>query len=183
MKTVKNKKKRKSFFSNVSLPNNLLNTKINISNSKIINYTDIDNTSNNKVNQNNSQNNDKILLNQTIIYKNCDNSNNDLSKNGLLQKIKTQPMENIKSSAYKINNSRMRTERMKMYIFFFCYNKKLYNKIFRNKNSNIIHWYYMHLVQTDRYLELIKFKLLILLFCFIQSLTIKVLLLLKIALL
>ena len=156
MKTVKNKKKRKSFFSNVSLPNNLLNTKINISNSKIINYTDIDNTSNNKDNQNNSQNNDKILLNQTIIYKNCDNSNNDLSKNGLLQKIKTQPMENIKSSAYKINNSRMRTERMKMYIFFFCYNKKLYNKIFRNKNSNIIHWYYMHLVQTDRYLELIK---------------------------
>ena len=50
----------------------------------------------------------------------------------------------------------MSSERIKMYIFFFCYDKKLYNKIFKNKNSNIIHWYYMHLVQTDRYLELIK---------------------------
>ena len=67
-----------------------------------------------------------------------------------------QQNENVKSSSYEINNSRMRSEKIKMYIFFFCYNKKLYNKIFKNKNSNIIHWYYIHLMQTDRYLELYK---------------------------
>ena len=43
-----------------------------------------------------------------------------------------------------------------MYIFFCCYNRKLYNKIFKNKNSNIIHWFYIHLMQTERYLDLNK---------------------------
>ena len=154
MKTLKQKKKRKSIFSTISITNNLLNTKINVTNNKVVSYTDIENSKNNMVNNNNSKNEE--LLNQTLIYKNCNNSNNELSKNELLHKIKTQPIENFKSSAYKINNSKMSSERIKMYIFFFCYDQKLYNKIFKNKNSNIIHWYYMHLVQTDRYLELIK---------------------------
>ena len=158
MKTIKHNKKpkRRSIFSSISISNHLLNTKIDLTNNKVMYSTDIENVKNSNYNVNNNKTNDDILLNQTIIYKNCDNSKNEILKHDPLQKIKTQPIENLKSSAQKINNSKMRTERIKMYLFFFCYNKKLYDKISRNKNSNIIHWYYLHLVQTDRYLELIK---------------------------
>ena len=107
---------------------------------------------------NDTKKNSNIFLsnNKHFIFKNIDKVSNEQSGNYLLQKIKTQHFENIKPSAFLINNSKMRSEKIKMYIFFFCYNKKLYTKIFKNKDSNIIHWFYIHLMQADRYLEMNK---------------------------
>ena len=132
--------------------NNLIDSKINFDNSQNKISTNIMENSNYYT----QNNNNKKLLNENFILQNIDINNRENSGNNLLLKVKTQPIENSKFSALKINNSKMRTERIRMYIFFCCYNQKLYHKIFKTKNSHLIHWYYMHLMQTDRYFELIK---------------------------
>jgi hypothetical protein len=132
--------------------NNLIDSKINFDNSQNKISTNILENSNYYT----QNNNNKKLLNENFILQNIDINNRENSGNNLLLKVKTQLIENSKFSALKINNSKMRTERIRMYIFFCCYNQKLYHKIFKTKNSHLIHWYYMHLMQTDRYFELIK---------------------------
>ncbi len=93
------------------------------------------------------------ITSKKFIYKNIEKLSNEQSVNQLLKKNKTLP---VKMSSFKINDSKMRTERIKMYIFFCCYNKKLYAKIFKNNNSEIIHWYYINSMQIEHYLKLIK---------------------------
>ena len=149
---------------NPNFQNNVLDHKDNIFNFTNANENVIqilkkkknDNNDNSNYILNDKKNSNIILSTKNCVIKNFEKISNEQSKNYFLHKIMNQQNENIKSSSYEINNSRMRSEKLKMYIFFFCYNKKLYNKIFKNKNSNIIHWYYIHLMQTDRYLELYK---------------------------
>ena len=133
--------------------NNNNNNKVKISKNKKKNFNS-DYTNN--VLYDTKKNSNIIVSNKNFVFKNFEKISNEQSANYLLQRIKSQQVENYKYSSYDINNSRMRSEKIKMYIFFCCYNRKLYNKIFKNKNSNIIHWFYIHLMQTERYLDLNK---------------------------
>ena len=47
-------------------------------------------------------------------------------------------------------------ENFKIYFIFCCSNQKLYSKYFHIKNSNLLQYYYIYLIQVNRYLKIIQ---------------------------
>ena len=48
----------------------------------------------------------------------------------------------------------MLKENIKMNLFFCC--NKRFSKFFKKENSSLLHWYYIYLIQSSRYIEMIK---------------------------
>ena len=44
---------------------------------------------------------------------------------------------------------------LKFYIFFCCSNRKVYDEYFNIKHSNLIQYYYINLIQLNRYLKIV----------------------------
>ena len=47
-------------------------------------------------------------------------------------------------------------ENLKINLLFCCYSNKRFSRIFNTQNSTLLHWYYVYLVQSSRYLEMVK---------------------------
>ena len=47
-------------------------------------------------------------------------------------------------------------ENIIIYVFFCCSNKKMYTKYFNIKHSNLLQYYYISLIQINRYLKFIQ---------------------------
>ena len=79
----------------------------------------------------------------------------NLNKKKILKRHKSQPL--IKKTENKIMDTFYeKRENIKMYFLVCCNNKKFYSKYFNEKNASILHWYYIYLMQFNRYLELMK---------------------------
>ena len=97
-------------------------------------------------------------LNLKLDSKKNNNNENNIKKKKqkkLLTRHKSQPL--IKKKENRILNSFYeKTENIKMYFLVCCSNKKFYSKYFNERNASILHWYYIYLMQFNRYLELVK---------------------------
>ena len=102
----------------------------------------------------------KFKYNFETIYKNSDQSNVDL-----FQPRKSVPSINLNfnnkndnSSFYKSNLTlkNIFSENIKIYVFFCCNNKSKYNQYFNIKHSNLLQFYYIQLIQINRYLKIIQ---------------------------
>ena len=79
----------------------------------------------------------------------------DFNQQLLLKRQKSQPLI-IKKENKILDSFYEKRENLKMY-FLVCYNnKKFYSKYFNQKNASILHWYFIYLMQFNRYLELMK---------------------------
>ena len=123
--------------------------------------------------ENKKENNNKTIKIFNLTNKKNDNSinnhnnkiNNQLSyeKSGenLILKIKTDKTftDNLHSYIDKneeLSLSYMIIENIKMNLIFCCISKKKLSKNFNTKNSNLYHWYYIYLIQSHRYLDMLK---------------------------
>jgi hypothetical protein len=79
----------------------------------------------------------------------------DFNQQLLLKRQKSQPLI-IKKENKILDSFYEKRENLKMYFLVCCNNKKFYSKYFNQKNASILHWYFIYLMQFNRYLELMK---------------------------
>ena len=79
----------------------------------------------------------------------------DFNQKLLLKRQKSQPLI-IKKENKILDSFYEKRENLKMYFLVCCNNKKFYSKYFNQKNASILHWYFIYLMQFNRYLELMK---------------------------
>jgi len=112
--------------------------------------------------------NDNNISNNQFIYKNDikknyiqqkyqDKISNEHSGINLLQRLNTQPIISsnyINYKSYIIQNKKslyFRKEHLKVCFHLFCCVRN-----FKSKNMNLLHWYYINLIDANRYLRIIK---------------------------
>ncbi len=118
--------------------------------------------------ENNKNKPSKFKLNINSINSNKTNietivNNTDQSNNQLYLKRKSLPLlstnimcndnNNFKRSNLTLSN--ILSENVKIYLFFCCTNKKGYTKYFNIKHSNLLQYYYIYLIQINRYLKIV----------------------------
>ena len=102
------------------------------------------------------------FLNDDIIKKNIlDKSSLEQSDNQILNKIHKKnfnaPYNNHFNLYYEdIILQNYLIEKFKMTFFFCIYKKTNYSKFLKKQNYNILHWYYINLIQSSRYFEISK---------------------------
>ena len=145
--SIKKGNKKFSCFSNLDIYDNYNKKKIKIVNNNMIN----------------KKNDNFCLINNNNVHKNIDKLIDEKSGENLLCKIKTAKTFTTKTNvhSYIDNNEElslryMITENLKMNLMFCCVTKKQLAKIFKTKNSNLFHWYYIYLIQSHRYLDMLK---------------------------
>ena len=87
----------------------------------------------------------------------------DNSNSHIFQRRKTLPLMSTKINVYEKNyfyksNLTLKQiifENLKIYIFFCCSNRKVYDEYFNIKHSNLIQYYYINLIQLNRYLKIV----------------------------
>ena len=79
----------------------------------------------------------------------------DFNQQLLLKRQISQPLI-IKKENKILDSFYEKRENLKMYFLVCCNNKKFYSKYFNQKNASILHWYFIYLMQFNRYLELMK---------------------------
>ena len=94
-------------------------------------------------------------------YKDFNNDNFNFNKTNnenqkfKLKRLKSQPIY-PKNKKKSMSSFYEKTENMKMYFLVCCYNKQFYSRYFNKKNASLFHWYYIYLMQFNRYLEIMK---------------------------
>ena len=77
----------------------------------------------------------------------------------LLSHLKTSKSINNNLHSYldedeELSLGYMLKENIKMNLFFCC--NKRFSKFFKKENSSLLHWYYIYLIQSSRYIEMMK---------------------------
>jgi hypothetical protein len=112
--------------------------------------------------------NDNIITNNQFLYKNETKKNpspqktqeklsNEHSGINLLQRLNTQPLISTNYKSYKsfhIQNKKtlyFKKENLKVCFHLFCCIRN-----FKNKNLDLLHYYYINLIDSNRYLRTVK---------------------------
>ena len=124
----------------------ILTNKSKLTNSNVPSYPSIDTIEN--VN---------ISINKKPSIKNYDKI--EQSGSQLLSHLKTSKSINNNLHSYldedeELSLGYMLKENIKMNLFFCC--NKRFSKFFKKENSSLLHWYYIYLIQSSRYIEMMK---------------------------
>ena len=100
-----------------------------------------------------------ININKKHSIKNFDKV--EQSGSNLLQKLKTSKTITSNLHSYldeeeELSLGYMLTENIKMSLFYCCYSKRRLTNYFKTENSSLLHWYYVYLIQSSRYIEMVK---------------------------
>ena len=105
--------------------------------------------------------NNQISNNINIKLSSIEKNTIEQSGNQLLQRLKNPKHLNSNIHSYldseeELSLSYMILENLKINLLFCCYSNKRFSRIFNTQNSTLLHWYYVYLVQSSRYLEMVK---------------------------
>ncbi len=98
-----------------------------------------------------------ISINKKLSNKNLERI--EQSGNQLLSQLKSSKTIHDNLHSYldedeELSLGYMLTENIKMNLFFCC--NKRFSKYFKKENSSLLHWYYIYLIQSSRYIEMMK---------------------------
>ena len=140
--------------------NNLIKKKFEFFNPSLKNLSIIQHKS---ILKNTTQNNHKKKNN--VVKYSLENKNKltDQSNANLFKTKNSLPFDNYKKiktketfTPSKLTLHHIIFENFKIYFLFCCTNQKVYSKYFHIKNSNLLQYYYIYLIQINRYLKIIQ---------------------------